>query len=1056
MKQRLAAVAANLGIAAILLGAPAVLWATRPRPVLPVTWPQLRDRLLSPDDGTLALAAIWLVALIAWIVLAAMLCAEIAAALRGVRTRRVPGLHIPQELAQHLVATAAVLYLASPALAPTAGGAPEAPAVTSPMDTSPAHSAKAPAFADVELLSAPAAAPRHINHHYERTVEHVVARGESLWRIAEQHLGSGSRYREIVALNRDLLGGNPDFLKVGWVLKLPASADDKHRDRGAHQYTVRKGDTLSEIALEQLGNAHRWPEIAMASAHIRQPGGRHPTDPDQIDVGWILKIPANHTPKAKSSRREDPPAEHQTPAKPGAPSVAADIPPEPPDSKSTPAASATAQAGPSAPEASAIAETDEYVPGWLLTGLAGGLVLAGSMWITLHNRRALQFRHRRPGRMITLPPPEAIPAEKTLIRERGPAMNMVALIHASLLGLATQLAGTRAHAPRLIAAEATQHRITLHFEEPSALPEPWQGEGVRWTLTSDRVDELPAPPDGQPAPWPQLVAIGTSPDGATWLTNLEHHGAISLGGDPEVTTDLLRYLCAEIAVNRWCRDSTAYLDETTRCVQPINPQRLRSAGEPRLHERLLSETIQLIDRAKEARLDLATARAWQEGADIWPSILLALDETPTGDAASELLKLAVSHTRSAGLTILCRGQIAGSVSIEIDASRHLTVPGTDVVVRAVGLSADEAAGCAALLAAAADLDDQPMPVVADAGRWLADDPGFGREVPELHRPDDGPAGSTSLLPLPNEDYLAVAATTPEDLDRLAPPQLPLTDTDDPDPTLDADLAAWYDDTCPQPKLSILGPVSARSGPDGRIEATTDHLGMLIEILTILAVRPHGATVDELAEAVSIEPGRVRKELMLLREWLGDNPRTGRKFVPDARHTEAARQSGRPVYQVEDLLSDADLFTRLRRRARRRGEAGVDDLVAALRLVEGEPLTRLRNGIWLTEGDRIDHHYSSAIADVAHVVVVCSLASADVEQARFAAEVACLAMPYDENARLDMADVIQAEGRDEQAQRYLADQVLNRNEDGDCYPDIPSRSVEILERKHWRPQRRRVG
>lgn len=66
------------------------------------------------------------------------------------------------------------------------------------------------------------------------------------------------------------------------------------------------------------------------------------------------------------------------------------------------------------------------------------------------------------------------------------------------------------------------------------------------------------------------------------------------------------------------------------------------------------------------------------------------------------------------------------------------------------------------------------------------------------------------------------------------------------------------------------------------------------------------------------------------------------------------------------------------------------------------------------------------------------------------------MPYDENARLDMADVIQAEGRDEQAQLYLADQVLNRDEDGDSFPDVPSRSVEILERKHWRPQRRRVG
>ncbi len=57
----------------------------------------------------------------------------------------------------------------------------------------------------------------------------TVKRGDSLWRIAARHLGSGARWPEIFELNQDRVQAdgrtlrNPDLILIGWVLELPAA-----------------------------------------------------------------------------------------------------------------------------------------------------------------------------------------------------------------------------------------------------------------------------------------------------------------------------------------------------------------------------------------------------------------------------------------------------------------------------------------------------------------------------------------------------------------------------------------------------------------------------------------------------------------------------------------------------------------------------------------------------------------------------------------------------------------------------------------------------------------
>ena len=129
------------------------------------------------------------------------------------------------------------------------------------------------------------------------------------------------------------------------------------------------------------------------------------------------------------------------------------------------------------------------------------------------------------------------------------------------------------------------------------------------------------------------------------------------------------------------------------------------------------------------------------------------------------------------------------------------------------------------------------------------------------------------------------------------------------------------------------------------------------MLAYLGTRPYGATLAHLADAFGITLGRARTDIKSVRDWLGVNPRTGEKHLPDARQSTAAKARGVGVYQVDGLLIDADLFRRLRVRGEARGADGITDLSRALTLVGGQPFDQLRTGgwSWLHEGDRLDQH-----------------------------------------------------------------------------------------------------
>jgi LysM repeat protein len=1068
LRRRLTGMLAAMLLLGILIGLPVILVEVGGNP-LPDQLPSLSDvgrALTSPDDGTLAVAAISLIAWMAWLILAGSILIEATSRLRGITTPALPGLRLPQLAARSLVTAALLLFAATPQQIQHPSDLAAPPVAIAGYKFGPAETPHRPKDAYMPTAAG--------NRGKVETVPYRVRSGDSLWSIARDQLGSGGRYREIAELNPKILGGRPDFITPGTILRLPPTARTDP-DRAAHTVTVKRGDTLSEIAEDELGDADRYPEIFKASKAITQPGNRHLTDPDVIDVGWTLKIPSPEPTRdaaAKPSKTEN---GHRTTQNDQRRSPTDGPPPEP-TAKRSPAVPPTAPATPRptepatqlpTPQSSADtaddAQPDADSPPWLLTGLTGGgAVLAASLLLLLRTRRRSQFRNRRPGRTIAVPSPQLTPVEKTITAVGDLSALKINVVDAALRRLAASQTAVEQPMPRVIAVQLSSSTIRLYLSEPSDLPEPWHHtDGQCWIVPLNiDLDQLGSHVVDQPAPYPLLVTIGSDDDGHVWLLNLEELAVVNITGDPTYRTDFTRYIAAELACNPWSDAVTVDCVGVGGEVAALNPDRIRRhpTGTNPAAE-LLADAVAMLGRADEVEPDIATARARQAGADSWPARLLLIDLT---DASSgpldQLISVVHEHRGRTGSAVVTVGDQTNGGAEVISVSGHgrLRVLSLGLDLVAVGLTADEALGCAALIAqSTSDAPDAPIPQQIDAEGWhgYADEAGALRSehVQSRGTPlEPATERTTSVLPRNDEDYLRAAAATAEDLASLAP-QLPVGlrhAVESADPTLDADINAWFADDCGLPRLTLLGPVGARTHGI----AIAKRKPYYTELLAYLATRPHGATPEEVTDAFSITGPRVRNDIKVLRDWLGVNPRTGRKHLPDARDSAAGRARGIGVYQVEDLLVDADLFRRLRVRGESRGADGIDDLQQALQLVTGQPFDKLRPGgwTWLYEGDRLDHHLICGIVDVAHLVTTHALAERDLKTARAATQIATSAAPYEEIPRLDLAAIAGAAGHRQEATRILRDEVCNRSDDGHPPLELSERTEQILATHNWLP------
>ncbi|THA70671.1 LysM peptidoglycan-binding domain-containing protein [Streptomyces sp. A0958] len=289
-----------VGLLVLLAGLPLVLYVAG-RELVPLGL----DGLASPadlfsrqDTGGLALLVLTGIGWAGWASFALAVLLEVPAQLRGRSAPRLRGLRVSQRMAGALVGGVLVLL-------PTAGGAMAAQTVPATAAPTSVSASSVPGDSGGQRSTQGAAVKTGTKTSHPTYTVRDSRPADSLWSIAQERLGDGERWTEIAALNegRTMTDGRTfhaaDPIQPGWVLNLPGKAGSSARGVGK-SVTVHRGDTLSRIAEEQLGDAERYPDLVEANTgRAMDEAGHRLTDPDLILPGWKVVLPAQHaTPPA--------------------------------------------------------------------------------------------------------------------------------------------------------------------------------------------------------------------------------------------------------------------------------------------------------------------------------------------------------------------------------------------------------------------------------------------------------------------------------------------------------------------------------------------------------------------------------------------------------------------------------------------------------------------------------------------------------------------------------------------------------------------------------------
>jgi hypothetical protein len=553
---------------------------------------------------------VWL----AWAQFTACVLVEVKAALSGVGVPgRVPGAGPSQILARQLVAALLLVGATAASLTPglsnlghslegnqkpTVAAAQATPGLFAQQQEQAASTAAALA----EQASHAAAhadtggnARQHGDTKYYRIQPPEGRHHDSLWEIAQRHLGDGRRYKEIYELNKDRV--QPDgsklseasLIRPGWIMEMPGDA------HGGELVEMPDASAHASQAQQQLHDYAKTGDHAQGS-HA-QGGGHH----DQQ-----VSLPGQRPASGGSGGQQ-----HAT-------SVSSD--------------------------SSAFG---------LPQALIGAPLLAAGLLGALGRRRrqalwqsALGAVGGRRGMEPPTPTGDAADAQDALLVGADP--EGVRLLDRSLRGLAAQLAAESRALPTVYAAWLTNGDLHLQLAQPAGKPPaPWQlgQDQTFWMLA--RTDAERYGDVDTAAPYPGLVSLGTMDD-SRLLLNLESvPGIVSLSGREADRAAVFASVAAELATNGWSDRMTITLVGFGEDLTPLAPNRLRHLdGVDDLVETMEAETRQRRGALGAAGHDsVLTGRTGPAQHTRWAPHLVLLAAQPSAEDAVKLAELAADASR---------------------------------------------------------------------------------------------------------------------------------------------------------------------------------------------------------------------------------------------------------------------------------------------------------------------------------------------------------------------------------------------------------------------------
>jgi nucleoid-associated protein YgaU len=742
----------------LLVGLPVLLssWGRLPGSPSGDWWDRLSDTAVS---DTTVFVVLTVAAWVAWAIFSAAVIVEFVAGIRGFQAPRIAFAGPFQRSARTLVAGVLLMLSLLQSAGPSYASVPRATAANASGATASSLGRESPEPGPVIAITfAPDGAaadtsasegltPPGIPQDAAPVIE--VERGDSPWSLAEAHLGDGLLWRELYEINRGLpqpdgrSWTNPELIVPGWQLRLPSAqhvptpqSPTETTDAADVIHVVQRGDTLSSIADQYLGDPTRYPKLFDANCDRIQPDGRRLTDPNLIVVGWNLVIPAPQEPNVvepvdassepeqttEVGETDDAPASTPTTTTPppttATPPAPSTTTPQPPPPTTAPAPTVTVPTPPAGTEPTTSGNGGSPAP--ILIGLAGATALSTGLALRL---RWLRRRRATRGSAAAA----VIPSDAEIAVVAAADVPLVRWAGQQIATLIRDLDPRKVTGAPLAVELSEEAGIEILWDAPQHSPTigSWRAVdgGWAWRLAHD--PESPVPPDELPAGIPALVTIGQR-EGRQLLIDLEAFGTLSVTGPLDCTAGLLRSVALELACGNDLAD--AYVSIVDIDVDPL------VAPRHRLTVQTLPEAIESAANAidsvgaairHDSRADTFRARVGG-AAPIEATVIVAGGCQGSIDAT-------FSPRRGAALVMASdRDAIAdGGARIEISgdgASARLEPLGIDFTP--VRLDASTADALAAATVAVVDLPE----VAPDA----VDPSALGPHVPDEGDNDEGP------------------------------------------------------------------------------------------------------------------------------------------------------------------------------------------------------------------------------------------------------------------------------------------------------------------------------